>query len=97
MVQDVVAKLHHERVTAQDGATFDRLKQAHPEASDEDLKRAIKAAVKLDSDCTKYFSHSNEGFSSDISRAIKLAKKANPGFREQTYSSAAFHLTFVMK
>ena len=48
IVQDVMANLRQERETAHDGATFHRLKQAHPDALDEDLKQAIKAVIKLE-------------------------------------------------
>ena len=96
-VRNVLADLHRERATAHDGPTFDRLKQAHPEASDEDVKVAIKAAVKLDTDCVKYFSYSNEGYSSDLNRAMDLATKANPGFQQKTYDHAGFQLATAMR
>ena len=75
----------------------DRLKRAHPAATDEDLQRAIKAAVKLDGDCTRFFSDKGPDYLDDVRRAIELAKKENPGFQEQTYKSAFHHLAVMMR
>ena len=43
-VRAAIANVLHERNTAHEGPTFGRLKRAHPEAKDEDLKRAIREA-----------------------------------------------------
>lgn len=40
-MQEVSAQIRHEHDTAQDGPTFDRLKQAHPDADDALAKQAI--------------------------------------------------------
>ena len=89
-VRAAIANVLHERNTAHEGPTFGRLKRAHPAATDEDLKGAIKAAVKLDGDCGRFFSY-------DFTRDIDLAKKANPGFQEQTYESAWHHTAVMMR
>ena len=71
--------------TAHDGPTFDSLKKAYPDARDEDLKQAIKAAVKLERDCTKNFSYQSWNYFDDVTRAVDQAKIENPDFREDTY------------
>jgi hypothetical protein len=97
VVRSAIANVLHERNTAHEGPTFDRLKRAHPAATDEDLQRAIKAAVKLDGDCTRFFSDKGPDYLDDVRRAIELAKKENPGFQEQTYKSAFHHLAVMMR
>ena len=97
VVRAAIANVLHERNTAHEGSTFGRLKRAHPEAKDEDLMRAIKAAVKLDGDCTRFFSYKEPSYLDDVRRAIELAKKENPGFQEQTYESASYHLAVMMR
>jgi hypothetical protein len=76
---------------------FGRLKRAHPKAKDEDLKWAIKAAVKLDGDCTRFFSSKGPRYLDDVTQAVDLAKKENPGFQEQTYELASFDLARTMR
>jgi hypothetical protein len=49
------AQIKYEREFAQDGPSFDRLRCAHPHASDAELKAAIIAAVKFDDDCLDIF------------------------------------------
>jgi hypothetical protein len=97
VVRAAIANVLHERNTAHEGPTFGRLRRAHPEAKDEDLTRAIKAAVKLDGDCTRFFSYKEPSYLDDVRRAIELAKKENPGFQEQTYESASYHLAVMMR
>jgi hypothetical protein len=97
VVRAAIANVLHEHNTAHEGPTFGRLKRAHPEAKDEDLKRAIKAAVKLDGDCTRFFSYKESRYLDDVTRAVNLAKKENPGFQEQTYESASHHLAVMMR
>ena len=89
-IRTAIANVLHERNTAHEGPTFDRLKRAHPGVKDEDLEQAIKAAVKLDGDCRRFFSY-------DFTRDIDLTKKANPGFQEQTYESAWHHTAVMMR
>ena len=83
--------------TAHDGPTFDWLKDAHPEASDEELKAAIRAAVKLDEDCSKNFSHESTDYIENVKRAIEAAKNVNPGFLDRTYEVAENYLTTEMR
>jgi hypothetical protein len=58
-----------ERANAHDGITFDRMKRVHPEA-DADIKAAIKAAVKLNDDCSRYFDRDYTDFSRTIDNAL---------------------------
>ena len=86
VIQATIRALLWERDTAHDGPTFDRLKRAHPEASDRKMKDAIKAAVKLDHDCMKNFSYQNGAdHGVDVDRAIAKARKNNSEFSEATY------------
>jgi sugar phosphate isomerase/epimerase len=97
VVRNAFAKVLHEREIAPDGPTFDRLKRAHPEASDDDLRRAIKAAVKFDTDCVKNFSYSSPNYFDDVTRAVDLAKSENPGFQDRTYEFAQMKLAEAMR
>ena len=54
-MQAVMDKIRHDHDFAHEGPTFDRLKRAQPNASDADIRDAIKAAVKMMDDCEKYF------------------------------------------
>jgi hypothetical protein len=65
---ELMARIKYEHDHAEDGRTFDRLKRAHPEATDADAKQAIIAAVKFDDDCFKYFSNERTDFGERIER-----------------------------
>jgi hypothetical protein len=97
VIRTVIGSVLQERESAQYGSTFGRLKTAHPEATDPDLQNAIKSAVKLDTDCTRHFSYSKSGLSSDAHRAVELAREKNPDFSEATYKSAVLHLCTAMR
>jgi hypothetical protein len=96
-VLTAIANVHKERTTAHNGSTFGRLKTAHPEVGDQDLQNAIKAAVKLDVDCTRHFSYSESGLWGDAHRAIEFARKENPDFLESTYEAAKWHMCWAMR
>ena len=57
------------------GATFRRLKAAHPAAQDQDLQKAIDLAIKLDADCARFFVYSDPSLFVDAQRAVELARK----------------------
>jgi len=98
VVQQAMAKVEHEYATADEGPTLRRLKMAHPGAEDESLKRAITAAVKLDRDCVKFFSYDRSpNYSENLSAAMQLVRKHNPGFLEETYRLAEFELATAMR
>jgi hypothetical protein len=97
VVRSAIANVLRERDTAHEGPTFGRLKRAHPEAKDEDLEQAIKAAVKLEGDCTRFFSSKGSRYIDDVTRAVDLAKQENPGFQEQTYEQASYDLAVMMR
>jgi hypothetical protein len=96
-VLSAIASVRVAYATAHDGPTFDWLRDAHPEASDEKVKAAIRVAVKLDQDCSKYFSYQSPHYIDDVKRAIEMAKKENPGFLESTYKLADFYLATEMR
>jgi hypothetical protein len=97
--REAIAAMRHERANAHEGLTFDRMKRAHPEAGDDDLKLAIKAAVKFDQDCTRHFSYSGPGpdYASEVARAVDLAMRENPGFSEETRNAARHALAAEMR
>jgi hypothetical protein len=59
-MREIDAEIKHERDFAQDGPAFDRLKRAHPQAADAELKQAIIDAVTFDEECFRNF-HSDRG------------------------------------
>jgi hypothetical protein len=97
MVRSIMATLLRERQTAHDGPTFGRMKKAHPEAGDAEIKQAITAAVKFDTDCTSFFSYRSADYSDDLTRAIEQAKARNPGFLQSTYKAARLALAVAMR
>jgi len=97
VIRKAIQNVVQERTTAPEGNTFARLKAVHPEADDDDLKSAIKRAVKLDSDCVRNFSYQAPNYFDDCKRAIELSRIENPGFSTETYKHAEQHLMFVMR
>jgi hypothetical protein len=83
--------------TAPDGRTFKRMKIIFPRVANSDLKTAIRAAVKLDNDCAKHFSYSDDGLWQDVQRALTVARTRNPGFSEETYERAKSRLAFLIR
>ena len=86
VVRAAIANVLHERNTAHEGPTFGRLKRAHPDATDEDLTRAIKAAVKLDGDCTRFFSYKSRTISTPSRGPWNSRRRRTPAFRSKPTS-----------
>ena len=97
MRSDALLKVRADRAATEDGPTFLRLRRAHPNAGDHELKSAIRAALKLDDDCTKFFSPAGDDFAANIRRAIEGARTENRGFLAGTYELARAELTRTMK
>lgn len=95
-MQAVMDKIRHDHDFAHEGPTFDRLKRAQPNASDSDIRDAIRAAVKMMDDCEKYFD-AYQDFGDAIDDALAKARAKNPGFREDTWRHAGHWLVYVMK
>jgi len=92
------ARIKYEHDCAQDGPTFDRLKRAHPDATDDELKQAVLAGVKFDDDCFKYFRYGRaEDFWDMCVRAVECAAQDNPPFLEKTYRDARNYVAYCMK
>jgi hypothetical protein len=92
------AQIKHERDFAQDGPTFDRLKRAHPHATDAELKQAIIAAVTFDNDCFKYFSYRRGAdYLENVPRAVAQAAQDHPLYLETTYRDAENWVAYNMK
>jgi hypothetical protein len=96
IVRSAMAKVLFDFDNAADGPTFYRLKEAHPESSDESLKLAVDLAVKLYRDCPKYYTYTVGGLA-DCQRAVDLARKDNPGFLESTYEAARNDMCFQLR
>ncbi|HEV2545861.1 MAG TPA: hypothetical protein VGU20_00840 [Stellaceae bacterium] len=96
-VAAALSKARADRAHAENGPTFLRLRRAHPNAGDDALKSAIRTALKLDEDCTRFFSPSGDDFTANIARAIAGARRENPGFLAETYELARAELMRTMK
>ena len=96
-VQDAFDRVRAQRAAAQDGPTFERVKRAHPEADSAAVKAAVVAALKFDTDCVRRFAPSRADLAKDVSHAIELARRDNPGFQEETYERARRHLAEAMR
>jgi hypothetical protein len=97
MIRAAMASVSFERENAHHGETFWRLKQAHPNANDEELRLAIKQAVKLDTDATKNFSCDVASHGENVHRAVQLTRQENPGFSESTYQDLEHRLAIDMR
>ena len=97
-MRESMAQIKHEHDFAQHGPTFDRLKRAHPHATDTELKQAIVAAVKFDDDCFKHFSIGRaEDFWDMCIRAVARAAQDHPLYLEETYRDARNWVAYNMK
>lgn len=61
------------------------------------VQQPIEAAVKLDEDCTRNFSYKSPSYLDDVSRAVEIARQANPGFLQETYKAAWSDLATAMR
>lgn len=95
--EEIWAKVRYDRDHAEDGPTFGRLKRAHPQALDEDIRQAISAAVKFDDDCFKYFVVDSTDYWQRVVRAVMLAARKHPGYLDSTYDAARNHVAYYMK
>jgi hypothetical protein len=89
-------KLKQDRDRADQGPMFFHLKQAHPHASDSEIRRAIIAAVKFDTDCFRYFNLDRDLWDCCV-RAVALAAKKHPHFLDRTYEDARNYVAYCMK
>lgn len=96
-MERIMANIRHEHDFAHEGSTFPRLKRAQPNAKDEDIRAAIKAAVRMMDDCEKYFDRNYTDFGRAIDGALAKAKRNNPGFLDDTWLQAGNWLVYVMK
>ena len=75
--------------------TFDRMKLAHPDAADQVIKSAIKAAIKLQNDCSRHYNiHNSRKF---FFSALDAARRENPNFLEVTYKRASDDLHWATR
>ena len=91
------ANMRHDRDYAQDGPAFTHLKSAHPRASDDEIKRAIIAAVRFEDACFKYFVQDGTDYWERCVRAVALAAKQSPGYLESTYQLTRNDVAYYMK
>lgn len=95
-----MARIQFEADNPERGPTFSRLKAAHPNVADEELRRAIRSAVRLERESTRLFSYSNtRTFGEDVRAAIELAQKENPDFRfsDATYRRLELRMMFEFR
>lgn len=95
--EEISAEIRHGHDHAEDGLTFDRLKLAHPEADDAEVRHAIIAAVKFDDACFGNFDKGKGEFGARFTRAVELAARDHPGYLEQTYRRARYYVSYYMK
>jgi hypothetical protein len=91
------AKVMLDRANAHNGPTFARLKQAHPGCGDDELKAAIKAAVKFDDDCFASYPHERGDEWDKAVRAVASAARKNPSYLDGTLHDAANRVAYYMK
>ena len=91
------AKVSLDRANAHNGPTFTRLKQAHPKTGDDELKAAIKAAVKFDDACFADYPHERGDDWDKAVRAVASAARTNPGYLDVTLHEAANRVAYYMK
>lgn len=97
-MQEFRVQLTYEHDFAQDGPTFDRLKRAHPQVGDTELKAAIVAAVQFDDACFRYFSYGHgEGYLDNVPSAVARAARDHPGYLETTHRDACNWVAYNMK
>lgn len=97
LVRSVTAKIIFEQDHAEFGPTFDRLKKAHPDVADDDVRAAIREAVKFDTDCITNFSYSKSSLWGDAEHAVDKALLKHPGYSDETREDAIYCLVIAMK
>ena len=65
-MQAIMARIRYEHDHAHEGPAFDRLKRAHPEANDADIKQAIRSAVKPRRRLREVFRYEQHGLADAI-------------------------------
>jgi hypothetical protein len=86
LIRSTYARLVAEREVEHLGPSFYRLKAAHPDAADDDVRSAIRAVVKLEKDLMnpgRTFSTGNHW--KDTEDWVRWALDMNPGFSEATF------------
>jgi hypothetical protein len=94
---DIDARVRYMRATAHENRMFDWLKMAHPAASDDDARQAIRAAVKFEDDCFRHFGDRSVREDGSVEQAVNLARREHPDYQERTYKRAGSHLSFMMR
>jgi hypothetical protein len=93
----IMAQIRHEHDFAHEGPIFDRLKRAQPRASDEDIRNAIKSALKMWDDCNRHFDGNWSDLGRALDNALAKARRENPGFLDETWQHAYHWLCYYMK
>ena len=96
-VELLAAQRRHEHDLAHEGPTFDRLKRAQPHARDEDIRQAIKAAVRMWDDCETYMDNNWTDLERAVDSAVAKAKRQHPGFLDETWRQAHYWLCYFYK
>lgn len=96
-MEEIAARIKYEHDFAEHGPSVDRLKRAHPKASDTELKAAIVAAVKFDDDCFRYFSYGSADYLENVPSAVARAANDHPDYLPRTYRDAENWVAYNMK
>jgi hypothetical protein len=91
------ARMRHDRDYAQNGPAFTQLKSAHPRASDDEIRRAIIAAVRFEDARFKYFVQDGTDYWQRCVHAVALAANESPDYLESTYQLARNDVAYYMK
>jgi hypothetical protein len=92
LIKATYARLLAEREVEHMGPSFCRLKAAHPEASDDDVRRAIRATIKLEKDIVNPGRRFSTGdYWKDTNDWVRWAFDMNPGFTEATFRRLLDH------
>jgi hypothetical protein len=84
LIASTISTIKRERQSAHEGPTLRRLLIAHPDITEEVAKDAIRQAVSLED--AGHAALISLGYQlQNVSRAIEIARDANPGFSEKIY------------
>jgi hypothetical protein len=96
--RDAMAEVTKARDAAEAQLIFDRLKRAHPRATDAAARRAIASAQQFNDALFRCFTwRAGEEFIVCVQRAVSAARKRHPGYQETTYRDAENHVAYSMK
>jgi hypothetical protein len=97
VIRQSIAAIRFRETNAHLGPPFYWLKSAHPDADDSVLQNAIRAAIKFDQDCVRFFAYNSKNYIEDVETAVNRASDESPGFTEPTLKRAHSRLCWAMR